>query len=840
MQKTCCQIVEILVTPGDIARIAAHTERADFWERRRPDDPRFHVYCEDDPNWVRYTIAPDGARRQLKQRANGDCTFLGPSGCSLPGEVRPLICRMYPYDYNERGITGEVSVYCPTEVLAPPGSGLTMLTVLGMSQDDGERWRSMLYQELREALPSMRIGLTYDLKDDYVAAGLAEEAAAEFDSPETIDAIEHTLRELGHQTHRIGSIRSLTSRLASGERWDVVWNIAEGLHGIGREAQVPALLDAYQIPYTFSDPLVLGLTLHKAMTKRIVRDLGIPTPDFALVEREPDIDRVNLEFPLFVKPVAEGSSKGVSANSLVRDRAELTLECRNLLARFPLGVLVERYLPGREFTVGIIGTGDDARVIGAMEVVLLDRTESGVYSYNNKELYEDRVRYEAVTGAALEEARALALAAWRGLGCRDAGRVDLRADAAGRLSFIEVNPLPGLHPRRSDLTILCGLAGTPFKELIARILRSAGERIVPFTPLADTPPEDAAQDGPDRPPLGARVLMLHDAVPEGALADESEVTVQVDAVCEGLIALGHSVETAACGLDLAALTRLVSEHRPDLVFNLVESLECHGRLCHVVPSVLDTLGVSYSGSAADVLFATTNKLIAKRLLRSGGLRTPDWRTLEELRVGADIAPARYILKSVWEHASRGLGRASVVEATTAAELADALESRWDSLAGEGFAETYIHGREFRLSMLAGEDGPQVLPTSEIVFEAAGSGVACIDTYAAKWEDPASPDYMSTTRRYDVPASDAAMLEEVQRIGRSVWSLFGLRGYARIDFRVDEAGRAWVIDVNANPSLSPLAGFVAALEQAGIPFSRAIERILNDIPVRVGAAACIQP
>ena len=154
---------------------------------------------------------------------------------------------------------------------------------------------------------SVKIGITYDLRDDYIAEGYTEEETAEFDHPRTIAAIEETLRDLGYETDRIGHLRALTRRLVAGDRWDLVFNIAEGLRGFGREAQVPALLDAWEIPYTFSDPLVLSLTLHKGLTKRVIRDLGIPTPDFAVVETPEEIAAVALPFPLFAKPVAEGT-----------------------------------------------------------------------------------------------------------------------------------------------------------------------------------------------------------------------------------------------------------------------------------------------------------------------------------------------------------------------------------------------------------------------------------------------------------------------------------------------------------------------------------------------------
>ena len=325
----------------------------------------------------------------------------------------------------------------------------------------------------------MRVGLTYDLRAEYLAAGFGEEETAEFDRPDTVEAIARALASLGHQPVRIGHVRQLVDRLARGERWDLVFNFAEGMYGIGREAQVPAVLDAYQIPYTFSDPLVMALSLHKGMTKQVVRAAGIPTPDFAVVQDAADLDRLDLPFPVFAKPVAEGTGKGINATSKIRDRDALSAICRGLLERYRQPVLVERYLPGREMTVGIWGTGPDAEVLGTLEIVLNAGAEPDVYSYVNKERCEELVEYRLVSADRDEEVRraeAIALAAWRALGCRDAGRVDLRSDEHREPQFLEVNPLAGLHPAHSDLPMLCTALGIPYVTLIERIVNSAMKR----------------------------------------------------------------------------------------------------------------------------------------------------------------------------------------------------------------------------------------------------------------------------------------------------------------------------------------------------------------------------
>lgn len=327
----------------------------------------------------------------------------------------------------------------------------------------------------------MRFGLTFDLRAEYAEMGFSEEEIAEFDSEETIAALEESIRGLGHEVTRIGNVYDLTRKLAAGATWDMVFNIAEGLYGRSREAQIPALLEAYNIPYTFSDPLTLAVCLDKAAAKMIVRAADIPTADFSVVNSLDDLNRELLprtgRFPLFVKPVAEGTGKGVSHDSIVTDMHSLGRETRKLLIRYNQPVLIETFLPGREFTAGVLGTGDSARVVGAMEVRLLKNAEPGVYSFSNKELCEDRVRYIPVAKEKiLREISAIALGAYRALGCRDAGRVDLKTGEDGALYFMEINPLAGLHPTHSDLPILCAKHGMSYGTLISEIIQSALRR----------------------------------------------------------------------------------------------------------------------------------------------------------------------------------------------------------------------------------------------------------------------------------------------------------------------------------------------------------------------------
>ncbi len=325
----------------------------------------------------------------------------------------------------------------------------------------------------------MHIGLTYDLRNEYLAEGWSEAETAEFDRDDTIEAIDIALRQIGHKTDRVGRLSKLVTRLARGDRWDLVFNIAEGMFGKAREAQVPALLDAYRIPYTFADPAVLMLSLDKALCKMAIQQVGLPTPPHWVIKTQADIDRVSPQFPLFCKPLAEGTGKGVTEDSLVGTRKALADQCRRLLAEFHQPVLVETYLPGREFTVGLLGTGMEAEVLGTLEIILLSSAERHAYSYLNKEFCEQYVEYRFVSAADPEVAQAeqIALAAWRWLGARDGGRVDLRSDENGQPQFLEINPLAGLHPQHSDLPMIATAVGMPYHELIGRIVDSATKRI---------------------------------------------------------------------------------------------------------------------------------------------------------------------------------------------------------------------------------------------------------------------------------------------------------------------------------------------------------------------------
>lgn len=325
----------------------------------------------------------------------------------------------------------------------------------------------------------MKVGITYDLRTAYLDAGYTEEETAEFDKETTIDNIEETLISLGYETQRIGNIKDLVNNINTLD-CDIIFNICEGMYGTGRESQVPALLDAYQIPYTFSEPSILYLTLDKAMTKQIISHFGISTPKFVVFNNEKDIldyfTSPKLSYPLFVKPNSEGSGKGITDKSKVNNASELWKLCKNIWSKEQCKLIVEEYLPGREFTIGIVGTGDESFSLGCMEIIFNGSDKN--YSYNMKTNYKDYITYTVPENIIAKKVCDLALKTWKILECRDAGRIDIRLDKNNEPNFIEVNPLAGLNKDTSDLPILAGLNGYNYEYIIKNIMESAKKRIV--------------------------------------------------------------------------------------------------------------------------------------------------------------------------------------------------------------------------------------------------------------------------------------------------------------------------------------------------------------------------
>ena len=330
----------------------------------------------------------------------------------------------------------------------------------------------------------MRVGLTYDLRDDYPPyVNAPPDYYAEFDTEENINHLAIAIESLGHQVCRIGNVYKLVRFIADGGSVDMVFNMAEGLWGRARESQVPAILEAYRIPYTGSDPLTLALCLDKAMTKQLWQSAGLPTSDFRVVADIAELDQTQEElpsFPLFVKPVHEGASKGIGVESIVESDRELRARVEWVLTRYQQPALIEEFLPGREFTIGLLGNGRQARVLGIGEVVLTSL--DSVYGFGQKEGWEARVPNKLIPVESISlknKLSELALQAYLTIGCRDLGRLEIRLDKNGNPQLLEINPIVGLHPTHASLPIIATQTGLSYEELIAEILDHAISRWSP-------------------------------------------------------------------------------------------------------------------------------------------------------------------------------------------------------------------------------------------------------------------------------------------------------------------------------------------------------------------------
>ncbi len=323
----------------------------------------------------------------------------------------------------------------------------------------------------------MEIGIAYDLRCDSRDGGGPTDQFEEYDSPATVEAVAAALESCGYAVRRLGGGRTLVHELLERPP-ELVFNMAEGAHTRSREAHVPAVCELLSVPYTHSDPLTLAASLDKAVAKQLIAAAGIPTPRWHVVEDAGH--RVALEFPLLAKPLAEGSSMGIRVSSRAERPSELRGHIERLLGDYSQPVLVEEFCPGPEFTVGITGAGAGAQLLGVMEIVPLQAPVGQfVYSLEVKREDEAFVEYHVPPcrpQELVDRIVAVAFGAYRALGCRDIARVDLRLDAHGEPSFLELNPLPGLGPAYGDIVILAERSGVPFEELISRIVGCARGR----------------------------------------------------------------------------------------------------------------------------------------------------------------------------------------------------------------------------------------------------------------------------------------------------------------------------------------------------------------------------
>jgi D-alanine-D-alanine ligase len=329
-------------------------------------------------------------------------------------------------------------------------------------------------------------------------------------------------------------------------------------------------------------------------------------------------------------------------------------------------------------------------------------------------------------------------------------------------------------------------------------------------------------------PDNKTVAILHGEVPADAPADEQDVLDEVQAVSTALTSLGYRPQPLVFSFNLADTIARLRQLKPAVVFNLVESVNGHNRLMHLAGSILETLRMPYTGTNECAQFVTTNKVLAKQFMHGAGIATPAWQSAEEIGVTGLKFPPPLILKPLGEDASQGIDDSSVCRDQEACHsqirLMDKAERHY------WFAEAFVEGREFNVSLLAKPYGVEVLPPAEMLFRDFPPEKPAIVNYRAKW-DKSSFEYHNTVRSFTFQAHDQGLLAEIHAIAAKCWKTFGLCGYARVDLRVDSDGVPWVIEINCNPCISPDAGFVAACAEAGLSYEQTIQRIVEDALLR---------
>jgi D-alanine-D-alanine ligase len=330
----------------------------------------------------------------------------------------------------------------------------------------------------------VRVGLAYNLKRIVATSAGDDDSHAEYDSEQTIARLAAAIASHGHEVVRLEATRDIVTTLPA-SRVDIVFNLSEGTHGRGREAHVPALCELWEVPFTGSDTATMATALDKSLAKHVVAGHGVPTPRALLMTGDEPASAISsLRFPLIAKPCAEGSSKGVLPRCVVDDEAGLRVIVRELHAKYHQPALVEEFLPGREFTVAVLGAVDDGtrpEILPPMEIVFLAGSgPNPIYAFEDKLDWSKKIRYdrratiEPTLRAAIDD---VVTRAWYALGCRDVARFDVRCDAFGQPCFIEANPLPGMTPGWSDLCMIAEAEGMDYDALIGRVMAPGLRRL---------------------------------------------------------------------------------------------------------------------------------------------------------------------------------------------------------------------------------------------------------------------------------------------------------------------------------------------------------------------------
>lgn len=661
----------------------------------------------------------------------------------------------------------------------------------------------------------MKIAFTYNLQ----LATTEEEA--EFDRPETVQLIADALQRLGHDVELVevsGPASRVVARLEAMNP-DLVFNTAEGRSGRYREAFYPALYDQLKLPYTGSDAYVCALTLDKQWTKMWLANNGIPTPRWVFIDDWTKWSPPDLAFPVILKPNFEGSSKGISQDSIVEDPNELEERAQALVEKYPAGVLIEQYIPGRDISVAFLEKASPRTggVLPPVEYIISQRAmrnrKYNIYDFDLKQIDHKDVSIQVPDDLTPQQSRQITQMSkqiFELLGVRDLGRCDFRQRPDGRIYFIEVNALPSLEPGAGIYLAAQQIGLKKVDDLLRIVIRSAVER-------QGIKASAKKWRGIRKNYRVGLAYNLKRVAAKRAEDDDREAEYDsqttVDSIARALASYGHEVVYLEATPELPAI---LGASQVDFVFNIAEGIKGRNREAQV-PAILELLDIPYTGSDAGTLSITLDKALSKRVLMQAGIPTPKFVLM---RTGKERLPKNFsfpvILKPVAEGSSKGVMGINVAEdEAQLREIAARLVGKYDQ---DVLVEEFLPGREFTVALL-GDRRPKVLPPMEIVFTDPNKR---LPVYSFEHKLASSVEI-----RYDTPAKvEPKLRRELERVARRAFMALGCRDVARIDLRLDAKGRVYFIECNPLPGLTPgWSDLCLITESVGIDYRTLIGEIM---------------
>ncbi|MFT3709279.1 MAG: ATP-grasp domain-containing protein [Archangium sp.] len=663
----------------------------------------------------------------------------------------------------------------------------------------------------------MRIALTHNLR-----LSDAEEEA-EFDTEETVNALAAGIERLGHRVEKFEVSGPASRTVARLEAFspDLIFNTAEGRRGRFREAFYPALFEELGFPYTGSDAYALAVTLDKQLTKLILREENVRTPGWQFIEKPSELKAEELHFPVIVKPNFEGSSKGITQESVAENVDDLKKKVSQALEKYPAGVLVEEFIVGRDLTVPFLEAVDNEfdGVLSPVEYVVdaaqAKKRKYAIYDYELKTIADDAVTVRApakINEDMSERIRKMARTVIKKLDCKDLGRVDFRLSDAGVPYFLEINALPSLQPG-AGIYAAAELEGLHFDGVLDAVIQNAAKRYkIKDKPRGLSKP---TRRGPLKVGFTFNVKRIKPTADGEDREAEYDSPSTLQAIREAIASHGHEV------VDLEAtpeLPMVLATTPVDVVFNIAEGFRGRNRESQV-PALLELLDIPYTGSDPATLSLALDKALAKKVVRAAGIETPVFQLMTTGRERLEKQFTRWplMVKPVAEGSSKGVISKSVCH--NEAELREVVKEMVERYQQPALVEEYIGGREFTVGLL-GERRPEVLPPMEIVFTDKTD-----KTPIYKFEDKLEEN---DRIRYEVPAKlEPGQLDRLRAAARGAFMSLGCRDVARIDFRMDEAGRIYFIECNPLPGLTPgWSDLVLIAQGDGMDYRTLIGEILS--------------